>query len=217
MGPVPYAVPIPIALERATGKATSAVTGVQGPADRRRDDPGLSTDIERLALLILEDDDQAGIAGQPSRGLGRNGQAVLQLAAAGMTVLQCLGVDMHDDLLALSASEFLRARAQEALGHGRCNPRQLLRRVRDPHFLPRRPEPDPALPDEPMGTGLRAPLRLRSSSATRARNRPFAAFECPAGVVISADRTGVEMLEKSPFMGHLLSLLLYTVPRHKTS
>ena len=63
------------------------------------------------------------LASQESRlrGLRGDGRAVFQLAAAGMAVLQGLGIDMHHDLLAVAAGEFLRTRGQEALGHdGEC-------------------------------------------------------------------------------------------------
>jgi hypothetical protein len=55
------------------------------------------------------------------------------------------------------------------------------------------------------------PLR-RSSSATSARNRALPAFRCPASVVMSATRSGVESIAKLRSMDRCLSLCFRTVP-----
>ena len=103
MGPMLHMVAIDIAFEAATWEATTLVPGIQGPADRWRDGPRLAPDVERFALLILDDPDDAGVAGKSSRGLGGDRRPMFELAAAGMTVLQRLGIHVHHDLLAVAA------------------------------------------------------------------------------------------------------------------
>ena len=52
-------------------------------------------------MLVLDDPDQAGVAGQAPGRFGGDGRAVLDLAAARRRFLQGLLIDMDDDLLAL--------------------------------------------------------------------------------------------------------------------
>ena len=88
MGPVLHVMAVDVTLKAATGEAAAFVAGVQRSADGGRNSAGLSSNVERLAPLVLDDGDEAGIAGEPSRGFSRDRWAVFQLAAAGMAVLR---------------------------------------------------------------------------------------------------------------------------------
>ena len=103
VGPVLHVMAIDVALERAAGETAALVPGIQRPADRGRDGSSLAADVERLALLVFQDPDHAGVASEPSSRLRGNRRAMFELAAAGVAVLQRLGIHVHHDLLAVAA------------------------------------------------------------------------------------------------------------------
>ena len=109
IGPVLHMVTVEIAFERTAGESTTLVPGIQGPSDRWRDGPRLAPDIERLAPLVFNDPDNAGVAREPPRSLGGDRGPVFEFAATCMTVFQRLGIHVHYDLLPISAREILRA------------------------------------------------------------------------------------------------------------
>ena len=117
---MPDVVTVQEARVRAAREATARIAAAQGPADRRRDAAGSATDVQRAALVVLDDSHEARIAGQAAGGPGRQRRAVLDLAAARCVRLaQRLGIDMHDDLLALAAGQRPVAMGQPGLGEAR--------------------------------------------------------------------------------------------------
>src|SRR5690606_21109110 len=82
--PVLHVMAVHVAFEAAAGEAAALVSGAQGAADAGRDGPGLSPDIQRLALRTLDDPDHAAVAGETAGGLGSDRRSLLQLAAARM-------------------------------------------------------------------------------------------------------------------------------------
>src|SRR5687768_754532 len=107
--------PVHVALERAAGEAAAAIPRVECPPDRRRDGSRPAPDVQRFPAPVLDDRDQAGVAGEPPRGLGGDRRSLLELAAPGVIVLQRLGIHVQDDLLALPARQLLWAGSKVAL------------------------------------------------------------------------------------------------------
>ena len=81
--PVLDVVHVDVARVAAAGKAAALVARGEQAAQRRGDDARLAADVERLAVLVLDERDDAGVAGEAARGFGGDGGAVLDLAAAG--------------------------------------------------------------------------------------------------------------------------------------
>jgi hypothetical protein len=105
----------------AAGKAATAVAGVQGAADGGRDAAGFASHIQGFAVLVLEQMKQAGIAGEAAHGLGGERGSVLDLAASGSVLVQGLGIDVHDDLVAIGGAGGGVRAGQIALRHcGEC-------------------------------------------------------------------------------------------------
>ena len=117
MRPMLHVMAIDVALEGAAGETAALVSCIQGPANGGRNRPRPATDVERLALLVLDNTDDAGVAGKPSRRLGGDRRPVFELAAAGVAVLQRLGIHVHHDLLTVAARKIPRTGREEALGH----------------------------------------------------------------------------------------------------
>jgi hypothetical protein len=80
--PMLHVMAVHVTLEVATGEAAALVPRIQGSPDAGRNGPRLSANIERFALLVLDDAHEARIAGEPPDGLG---------------------IEMNDDLLAVGA------------------------------------------------------------------------------------------------------------------
>jgi len=74
--PVLHVVAVDVALERAAGEATAVIACLQRPADAGRDGPGLSPDIQRLTLRVLDDPHHAAVTGETPRGLRSDRRAV---------------------------------------------------------------------------------------------------------------------------------------------
>jgi hypothetical protein len=53
------------------GESATFVPRPQGPPDHRRHDPRLATDTQRFAILILDDDNPVGVAGEPPHRFDR--------------------------------------------------------------------------------------------------------------------------------------------------
>ncbi len=87
----------------AAREAAAAVARAERAANGRRDRP-------RLAAVP----DDGGVAGEPPRGLGREGASVLELAAALAVVRERRLVDMEDDLVALAAGRWASGAASAA-------------------------------------------------------------------------------------------------------
>ena len=60
----------------AAGEAAGPVPGSKGPPERRRHAARLAANRQGPTVL-LEDPDDRGVAGEPTRGLGMQGRAVL--------------------------------------------------------------------------------------------------------------------------------------------
>jgi hypothetical protein len=69
-----------------------------------------------LAAFVLHQRDDAGVAGDTSRGFGWNRRTVLDLATTGSARAQGLGGDVYDDLLAIRAGSFQHIVRQETFG-----------------------------------------------------------------------------------------------------
>ena len=108
---------IDIAAVRAAGKAAALVAGIQEAAKRGGDSARLAPHVERLAIIIFDQSNDAGVAGQPPGGFRGHRRPVLELAASRGPVPQRLRGHMHDDLLAIGAGRFQDIVRQEALGH----------------------------------------------------------------------------------------------------
>ena len=76
----------------------------------------LAADVEGLAFLVLNNLNHAGITGEAARGLQGQGRAILMLAAACAAVTQGLSINMHDDLMTITAAQRLSAMRQKAFG-----------------------------------------------------------------------------------------------------
>ena len=136
----------------AAGEAAAAVARPQRAAHRGRDRP-------RLAAVS----NNRSIAGQPARGLGRKGAAVVQLAAALAVVREHLLVDVDDDLVALAGRTAL-------AGMGDCGVGDRDQRLRA-RRLPRGPRF--------RGTALCPQDRSRSASRARRKSAPSSGARRP--------------------------------------
>ena len=103
----------------AAGKAASAVTARERAPHRRRNAPGAAPDAERLAVRIVHQADDTGIAAQPSGGLRRDGGPVLDFAASGSTIGEHLGLDVYDDFVAVRRKRRCIPWFEHPLGHPR--------------------------------------------------------------------------------------------------
>ena len=105
--PVLHMMGIDEARVRAPRKAAAAIARLQCPAQRGRNAARPPADVERLAVLVLEQVNDCAVAGEPTRGFGRQRRPVLDLAASGGAVAERGRIHVHDDLLALAAAEAL--------------------------------------------------------------------------------------------------------------
>ncbi len=103
LGPMLDVVAVDVALVGAAREHTATIARAQSATQRRRDAAGLACHVERLALRILEDAHDAAVTGEAPGRLHGQCRTVLQLATAGLTGVQRLEVDVHDDLVALTA------------------------------------------------------------------------------------------------------------------
>ena len=85
---------IEVAFMDTSGETTAAVAGLQCAADRRRNAARFAPHIERFTVLVLEEAEQAGIAGEAAHGLDGDRGSLLDLAASGSALAQSLGVDV---------------------------------------------------------------------------------------------------------------------------
>jgi hypothetical protein len=118
VGPMADVMGVDPAPRAATGEAAAAVARGQRPAQGRRDRARLSPDSERRAGAFQQRHDR-GVAGQPAGRLGREGCARVELAAlapSARTRLQRGSVDVHDDLVAITAGAIDHAAREEAVG-----------------------------------------------------------------------------------------------------
>src|ERR1700690_3421366 len=92
----------------ASGESAAAIACVERAAKRGRNATCLASDVERLALSVLQDAYNAGVAGQATGGLCRKRWTLLELAASRDAVSKRLGVHVHDDLLTVSSVQRLR-------------------------------------------------------------------------------------------------------------
>src|SRR5262245_60239097 len=90
--PVTDVMAIDIVLVGTARKATAAVTCPERAANSRRNRPRLAAHIEWFALFALDDRDHTCITAQATRGLNRQGRAILMLAAAGTTLTKRLHI-----------------------------------------------------------------------------------------------------------------------------
>ncbi len=96
-------VQVDVARVTAAGESAALVAGLEQPAQWGGDGASLAAHVQRLAILVLDEGDEAGVAGEAAGSLGGDGRAVFDLAAAGGAVAHGLGGDVHDDLLAIGA------------------------------------------------------------------------------------------------------------------
>src|SRR5262245_41791141 len=95
MCPVLDMVSVAIARMRAAGKPATAIARVQRAAQRGWNTAGFPADIQRLALLVLDDGDDTGIAGEATGGFCGQRRPVFDLAAAGLASLQRFSGNVH--------------------------------------------------------------------------------------------------------------------------
>jgi hypothetical protein len=113
--PVVDVMGIHVARVRATRESAAAIACVERAANRRWDTSRLASNIEWLALLVLQDVDNARIARQTTHRLHRQRRAVLELATSCAALAQGLGIHMNHNLLAVAAAQCLRTMLQETL------------------------------------------------------------------------------------------------------
>ena len=102
----------------ATGEAASPIAGIERTAERGRDGPGTSADVEYRAVGTLYDLDHRSVAREPSRIFRGISCPVRQLGHPRLAVPpKGLGLDVQDDLIALGAGA--RDRRAVALEPGR--------------------------------------------------------------------------------------------------
>src|SRR5688572_11852577 len=87
MCPVLQVVTVHIALERAARETAALVARVKCAADTRRNRACLAADVERLAVTVLGNRHDAGIAGEAPRGFRGERWSMFELAATGVRVL----------------------------------------------------------------------------------------------------------------------------------
>jgi hypothetical protein len=101
-------------------EATAAVAVVQRPPDGRGDRARAGVDLDDPAVPAVAHDDPAGVAGQ---ALGRSSWNVCPVLksglAGGVGVGEDLGVDMDDDLVALTGVPGIEAEVKGGLGEER--------------------------------------------------------------------------------------------------
>ena len=85
------------------GNTQPLIARTQRAPQRRRNAAGLAGDVERLALRVLDDADDAAVTGEAPGRFDGQCRTVLQLATTRLVGVQRLGVDVHDDLVALAA------------------------------------------------------------------------------------------------------------------
>lgn len=112
---------IDVALVRAAGEAAAVVSGFQRATQCRRNAAGSAADVEGITVLVLDDRDHAGLAGEPADGFHGYCRAVLDLAAGrfrffGIPSAECRRIDVHDDLLPVAAGQCCESVCEEALG-----------------------------------------------------------------------------------------------------
>ena len=116
-GPVANVMAVHEATVGASRETTASVASLERPTNSRRDGPSLAADVEGRTSLVLHNADHRGVTGQPTRGLGGQGGAILQLATTLDVHGQYLGVDVHRHQVAISAMTRLRPPGQEGFGH----------------------------------------------------------------------------------------------------
>src|SRR5580698_1232505 len=116
LGPMMNMVCVDVPRVRTTRESATSIACVERTANRRWNATRLAPDIERLASLIFYHADDTGITGQATHRLYSERRPVLQLATSRPTRSQSLGIDVHNDLLAISRAQGLRSVLQETLG-----------------------------------------------------------------------------------------------------
>jgi len=64
----------------AAGEAAAAVAGAQDALQRKRDAPGLASDVQRFTVISFDDADDGAVAAEPANGVERELGAVVELA-----------------------------------------------------------------------------------------------------------------------------------------
>ena len=88
---------------------------MQRASDRGRNRARLAADIERFTVSVFDDPHDTGVAREPAGRFGGKARPLVELTAPRGPMLQRLGIDVHDDLLTLTALERGRAVGHEAL------------------------------------------------------------------------------------------------------
>ena len=83
---------------------------------RRRDAPCLPSDVERIAVLVLDDWHQARIARQAARGFNSDRRSIFELTAPGGALLQRFRRNMDHDLVTIGPMHGFRSMLEETLG-----------------------------------------------------------------------------------------------------
>jgi len=106
---------VDIASVGAAREAAAAVARVQRAAKGGLDASRFSTDVERVAMLVLLDSHDAAIACQAANRLGGKRGAVFDLALTRCALSQRLLLDMDNDLMTLAAVQRRASVLEEAL------------------------------------------------------------------------------------------------------
>jgi hypothetical protein len=107
---------IDIARIAAARESAAPVARAQGALQGGWDAPCFAADAKGFAVLVLDDGNNARVARESARSFCRDVRAVLDLASARASRLQRFHVDVHDDLMFVTAAHGSSAVLQEALG-----------------------------------------------------------------------------------------------------
>src|SRR5690349_17163037 len=80
MRPVLYVVRVDVVGVRASGEAATSIARVECAAKCWWNAWGLATDVERLALVVLQNDHSAAVASESARGFRGNARPILDFA-----------------------------------------------------------------------------------------------------------------------------------------
>jgi hypothetical protein len=118
IGPVADVMRIDMVMLGAARKPAAAITMIEEAADGRRDGAGLAPDVQRFAVGVFVEFYRARIAGETAGGVGREGGAVIEIAAAVVTAFAQGGaIDVDDDGMAIGRTGCrVAVSGQEALG-----------------------------------------------------------------------------------------------------
>src|SRR5688572_25895498 len=106
VGPVANVVCVKMAHVATTRETATAVASIERTTQGWRDGSGFAAHVERLALIVFDQSDYAGVTGEATRGLGGDGGAMLDLATTGRLVTQRFGGDMNYDLMKVAVHGF---------------------------------------------------------------------------------------------------------------